>query len=145
MNTMNTMILRNSLFSDLEDFFGPSQSLRYATASNFPKLNIYSYEDDDQKTRYVIEASITGYDPNDIDVAIDRNKLTISYDKKEEVNEQKKNYSIQEIKRSSFSRSILLSDKLDIENPISSYKDGILKVEFKEDIKKLPKKIKFLE
>lgn len=142
---MNTMILRNSLFSDLEDFFGPSQSLRYATASNFPKLNIYSYEDDDQKTRYVIEASITGYDPNDIDVAIDRNKLTISYDKKEEVNEQKKNYSIQEIKRSSFSRSILLSDKLDIENPISSYKDGILKVEFKEDIKKLPKKIKFLE
>jgi HSP20 family protein len=139
------MILRNSLFSDLEDFFGPSQSLRYATASNFPKLNIYSYEDDDQKTRYVIEASITGYDPNDIDVAIDRNKLTISYDKKEEVNEQKKNYSIQEIKRSSFSRSILLSDKLDIENPISSYKDGILKVEFKEDIKKLPKKIKFLE
>jgi HSP20 family molecular chaperone IbpA len=71
--------------------------------------------------------------------------LVISYDKKEEVNETRKNYSLQEIKKSSFNRSILLSDKLDTENPISSYKDGLLKIEFKEDTKKLPKKIKFLQ
>ena len=142
---MNTMILRNSLFSDLEDFFGNTSNMRYATTSSFPKLNLYSYQDEDNNTRYVIEASITGYDPNDVDVSIDRNKLIISCDKKEEVNETKKNYSLQEIKRSSFSRSILLSDKLDTENPISTYKDGVLKIEFKEDHKKLPKKIKFLQ
>ena len=142
---MNQLIIRNSLFSDLEDFFGNTSNMRYATTSSFPKLNLYSYQDEDNNTRYVIEASITGYDPNDVDVSIDRNKLIISCDKKEEVNETKKNYSLQEIKRSSFSRSILLSDKLDTENPISTYKDGVLKIEFKEDHKKLPKKIKFLQ
>jgi len=141
---MNTMILRNSLFSDLEDFFG-APNIKYATTSSFPKLNIYSYQDENNSTRYVIEASITGYDPKDVDVSIDRNRLVISYDKKEEVNETRKNYSLQEIKKSSFTRSVLLSDKLDTENPISSYRDGLLKIEFKEDTKKLPKKINFLE
>jgi HSP20 family protein len=141
---MNTMILRNSLFSDLEDFFGNQSNMRYATTSSFPKLNLYSYEDENNNTRYVIEASISGYDPNDIDVSIDRNRLVITYDKKEEVNEAKRNYSLQEIKRSSFSRSVLLSDKLDTDNPITNYKDGVLKIEFKEDHKKLPKKINFL-
>ena len=141
---MNTMILRNSLFSDLEDFFGNTSNIRYATTSSFPKLNLYSYEDEDNNTRYVIEASISGYDPNDIDVSIDRNRLVMIYDKKEDISDTKKNYSLQEIKRSSFSRSILLSDKLDTDNPITSYKDGVLKIEFKEDHKKLPKKIKFL-
>lgn len=141
---MNTMILRNSLFSDLEDFFGSPSTLRYATTSSFPKLNLYSYEGEDKGTRYVIEASISGYDPNDIDVSIDRNRLVMTYEKKEEVNETKKNYSLQEIKRSSFSRSVLLSDKLDTDNPITSYKDGVLRIEFKEDNQKLPKKIKFL-
>lgn len=141
---MNTMILRNSLFSDLEDFFGTPSNIRYATSSSFPKLNLYSYEDEDRNTRYVIEASISGYDPNEIDVSIDRNRLVMTYDKKEEVNETKKNYSLQEIKRSSFSRSVLLSDKLDTDNPITSYKDGVLKIEFKEDHKKLPKKINFI-
>lgn len=141
---MNTMILRNSLFSDLEDFFGNTSNMRYATTSSFPKLNLYSYEDEDNNTRYVIEASISGYDPNDIDVSIDRNRLVMTYDKKEDVSDTKKNYSLQEIKRSSFSRSILLSDKLDTDNPITSYRDGVLKIEFKEDHKKLPKKIKFL-
>ena len=141
---MNTMILRNSLFSDLEDFFGNTSNMRYATTSSFPKLNLYSYEDEDNNTRYVIEASISGYDPNDIDVSIDRNRLVMTYDKKEDVSDTKKNYSLQEIKRSSFSRSILLSDKLDTDNPITSYNDGVLKIEFKEDHKKLPKKIKFL-
>jgi HSP20 family protein len=138
------MILRNSLFSDLEDFFGNTSNMRYATTSSFPKLNLYSYEDEDNNTRYVIEASISGYDPNDIDVSIDRNRLVMTYDKKEDVSDTKKNYSLQEIKRSSFSRSILLSDKLDTDNPITSYNDGVLKIEFKEDHKKLPKKIKFL-
>jgi HSP20 family protein len=138
------MILRNSLFSDLEDFFGNTSNMRYATTSSFPKLNLYSYEDEDNNTRYVIEASISGYDPNDIDVSIDRNRLVMTYDKKEDVSDTKKNYSLQEIKRSSFSRSILLSDKLDTDNPITSYRDGVLKIEFKEDHKKLPKKIKFL-
>jgi len=141
---MNTMILRNSLFSDLEDFFGNTSNMRYATTSSFPKLNLYSYEDEDNNTRYVIEASISGYDPNDIDVSIDRNRLVMIYDKKEDISDTKKNYSLQEIKRSSFSRSILLSDKLDTDNPITSYNDGVLKIEFKEDHKKLPKKIKFL-
>ena len=57
--------------------------------------------------------------------------------------DEKKNYFLQEIKKSSFSRSILLSEKLDIDNPITSYSEGLLKIEFFEDIKKQPKKLTF--
>ena len=75
---------------------------------------------------------------------MDKNRLVISYNKVvENDHDEKKNYFLQEIKKSSFSRSILLSEKLDIDNPITSYSEGLLKIEFFEDIKKQPKKLTF--
>ena len=141
-NTPNS----HNLFSDFDDFFqffdAPGK-YRFAENSGFPKLNLYSTETEDGKVKYIIEASITGYNKEDIDVTVDRNKLTIAYNKIVESNEEKRNYFLQEMKKSSFSRSVLLSEKLDVDNPITSYSDGLLKIEFFEDVKKQPKKLTF--
>lgn len=135
------------LFSDfdfiLSNFLDSHGKYKLAESSGFPKLNLYSSETEDGKVKYTIEASIAGYDKNDIDVTVDRNKLIISFNKIVENPEEKRNYFLQEMKKSSFSRSILLSEKLDIDNPITSYSDGLLKIEFFEDIKKQPKKLTF--
>jgi HSP20 family protein len=134
----------NNLFSDFDDilqFFDVPGKYRFADNSGFPKLNLYSSEAEDGKVKYTIEASITGYNKNDVEVTVDRNKLTISYNKVVENSEDKKNYFLQEMKKSSFSRSILLSEKLDVDNPITSYSDGLLKIEFFEDTKKQPKRL----
>ena len=138
----------NNLFSDFEDilqlFDLPNGKYRFAENTGFPKLNLYSSETEDGKIKYIIEASIVGYDKNDIDVTVDKNRLIISYNKViENDHDEKKNYFLQEIKKSSFSRSILLSEKLDIDNPITSYNEGLLKIEFFEDVKKQPKKLTF--
>jgi HSP20 family protein len=137
----------NNLFSDFEDilqlFDLPNGKYRFAENTGFPKLNLYSSKTEDGKIKYTIEASIVGYDKNDIDVTVDRNKLIISYNKAFENDDEKKNYFLQEIKKSSFSRSILLPEKLDIDNPITSYNEGLLKIEFFEDVKKQPKKLTF--
>jgi HSP20 family protein len=142
----NYEIVSKNLFSDLDDifqFFDANGKHRFAENSGFPKLNLYSSQDENGKMKYTIEASIAGYNKDDIDVTVDRNKLTISYNKVVENNDEKINYFLQEMKRSSFSRNVLLSDKLDVDNPITSYSDGILKVEFFEDVKKQPKRLTF--
>lgn len=141
-NTPNS----NDLFSDFDDilqFFDVPGKYRFAENSGFPKLNLYSSETEDGKVKYTIEASIAGYNKEDIDVTVDRNKLTIAYNKTIENNEEKRNYFLQEMKKSSFSRSVLLSEKLDVDNPITSYGDGLLKIEFFEDVKKQPKRLVF--
>ena len=150
MTTSISKIFNNNqrdLFSDvdfiLNNFMDPHGKYKFAESSGFPKLNLYSTETDDGKIKYVIEASITGFHKDDIDVVVDRNKLTISHNKMIEEKEEKRNYFLQEIKQSSFSRSVLLSDKLDIDNPVTSYSDGVLKIEFFEDVKKQSKKLKF--
>jgi HSP20 family molecular chaperone IbpA len=133
----------NPLFSDLESFLETEAYLRSASVAAFPKLDIYSHETENG-IKYVVEASLSGYDPNEISVVIDRNRLIISHERNKEKDVQERSVYLNEIKRSSFTRSILLSDKLDTANPVSSYKDGILKIEFSEDVTKAPKKINFL-
>jgi HSP20 family molecular chaperone IbpA len=100
MTTSLSKIINNNgqnLFSDfdfiLTNFMDSQGRYKFAESSGFPKLNLYSSETEDGKVKYTIEASITGYDKNDIDVIVDRNKLTISYnkdlDKDEEIEETK--------------------------------------------------------
>lgn len=146
MTNLARLAFHSDLFSELSDFFGNDvRNHRVATLHTFPKLNIYSYVKNNIR-KYVVEAAISGFDPKDISVTVDRNKLIFSYEKNaEEVQEENDvNFYLNEIKKSSFSRSVLLSDKLDTQNPETSYKDGIIRVEFSEDTSKSPKLLKFI-
>jgi HSP20 family molecular chaperone IbpA len=70
----------------LDTFFGPTiskTSFRFAENQGFPKLNIFSKKDGNT-TSIVVEAAIAGYDPNDIEVKIDKNILSFSHSKVED-------------------------------------------------------------
>lgn len=146
MTTLRSLTV-NDLFSELADFMGNDypRNFRLAQTTNFPKLNIYSYNKNGTK-KYVVEAALSGYSPQDVTVTVDRNKLIFSYEKSTNSTEnEERDYYLNEIKQSSFSRSVLLSDKLDTQNPVTSYRDGVVRVEFTEDVSKAPKVLKFLE
>ena len=146
MTNLARLAFHSDLFSELSDFFGSDvRNYRVAQVTTFPKLNIYSYVKNNIR-KYVVEAAISGFDPKDVSVTVDRNKLIFSYEKNaEEFSEENDiNFYLNEIKKSSFTRSVLLSDKLDTQNPETSYKDGVIRVEFSEDTSKSPKLLKFI-
>jgi HSP20 family protein len=76
----------------------------------------------------VVEASIPGMKPEEIEVEIEDGTLTIKGETKTEFEEKKKDYLLKERSEGSFYRSIRLPDTVDEEGATSSYKDGVLKV-----------------
>lgn len=81
---------------------------------------------------YLLEAEIPGVNKEEICLKIKDDILTISVERKEEINEEKENYIRQERRYGSFKRSFYVED-VDQENIKAKFKNGVLQV-------KLPKK-----
>jgi HSP20 family protein len=77
---------------------------------------------------YEIELAAPGMLKEDFKVNIDHGVLTISCDRKEEKEETKKNYTRQEFRFHSFSRSFTLPENAKEENIKAQYTDGMLKL-----------------
>lgn len=132
----------NLLFHDLEDifdhFFVDGRVSSLAAGDNFPKLNMYK---DGEK--YVVEAGIAGWNIDDVEVKIDKQYLIFSSKKNEEKEVgNERQFFFREMKNSSFTRKVLLGDKLSTKDPEISYSDGVIKVTFVEDEEKRPKILK---
>ena len=69
----------------------------------------------DNQNEYVVEAHLPGVDKEEISLELDEERLTISIERQEKVDEQEKNYIHRESRYSSMSRSIYLRDSLDEE------------------------------
>ncbi len=97
------------------------------------------YED---KDNIVIETQLGGIDPEQVDVSIENNVLTIKgeSEKKSEVDE--KNYYRKEIRRGSFYRSIPLPTKVEGEKAVAVSEGGILKITVPKASEIKPKTIK---
>jgi HSP20 family protein len=81
------------------------------------------------KDTIVIKAPIAGVKPEDIDVAISEDVVTIRGDRKEEKTIEKDNYYVQECFWGSFSRSVILPTSTVSEKANASLKDGVLTIE----------------
>ena len=81
---------------------------------------------------YLLEAEIPGVNKEEICLKIKDDILTISVERKEEINEEKENYIRQERRYGSFKRSFYVED-VDQEKIKAKFKNGVLQV-------KLPKK-----
>jgi HSP20 family protein len=80
-----------------------------------------------------VDIAIPGVDKKDVKINIENNLLTVSSEKKEEKNEEKKNFTRKEFVYNSFSRSFTLPKIIDTEKIQANYENGVLKLE-------LPKK-----
>ena len=97
------------------------------------------YED---KDNIIVETQLGGIDPENVDISIENNVLSIKgeSEKKSEIDE--KNYYRKEIRRGSFYRSIALPTKVDGDSAKAINEDGILKISIPKAPEVKPKTIK---
>ena len=106
------------------------------TNTTLPAVNIK--EDKDQ---YEIEVAAPGMKKNEFNINLDNNKLTISSEKKNDVKEEKDNYTRREFSYQSFSRTFTIPDGLvNGEKIEAKYHDGVLSIKLpkREEVKPKP-------
>ncbi len=81
------------------------------------------------KDMIIVKAPIAGVKPEDIDVAISEDVVTIRGDRKDEFAVEKDNYYVQECFWGSFSRSVILPTSTVAEKADASLKDGVLTIQ----------------
>lgn len=82
----------------------------------------------EEKDKVVAKISMPGINPDDVDLTLEENALTISGSREQEKETTEKDYYSKEIRRGSFARSVSLPRTVDIDKAEAEYKDGILSV-----------------
>ena len=113
--------------------FAPERS---RSAAAFPAINAWT--DDDFE---VVTAEVPGVDPNDIDVNVVGDVLTISGQRSAEDPSEEARYHRRERVSGEFSRSIQLAFPVDAESVSASYENGVLRIELPRAEADKPRKI----
>jgi len=109
----------NRLFE--ESFVRPWGS--WLTPFTRETLALDMYETDDE---IVVKASLPGVKPEDVDVTISGNVLTIKGETKAEEKVEKANYIRQERRYGAFSRSVTLPTDVDVDKATAEFENGVL-------------------
>jgi HSP20 family protein len=109
-----------------------------ADVTSLPATNI-----SETPQAYHVEVNAPGRAKEDFKIHLDKDLLTISFEKKEETKTEGVNSIRREFSFNSFKRSFSLDEKIDTNNIQAKYENGILKIELpkKEDVKEEVKQI----
>lgn len=142
-NTMTQLKFINRPTAKLDNFFsdffpssvwGDSQ----ADFNSSPAANVH-----ETPSAYVLEINAPGRNKDDFKVNLDKDLLTVSYEKKEENKTENEKTIRREFHYTSFKRSFSLDEKVDASNIQAKYDNGILKIELpkKPEVQQQPKQI----
>ena len=84
-------------------------------------------EEDDN---IIVRATLPGVNPDDIDVTLENEVLTINAETKTATEERKENYLVRERRAGKFHRTLRLPDTVDSEKVDTKYENGILEITF---------------
>lgn len=104
-----------------ESFVGPGPREWLAPAEGTLPLDMYQTEDS-----VVVKSAVPGVKPDDIDITISGNTLSISGETNEEEEVTEENYIRRERRHASFSRSVVLPEGVDPDKAEATFDDGIL-------------------
>jgi HSP20 family protein len=82
----------------------------------------------DKQNAYEITAELPGIDENNVNVSVSGGTLTIKGEKRDEKQENKKDYYIAERRYGSFQRSFGVPDGVNVDGIEASFKNGVLTV-----------------
>lgn len=120
----------------LEDFF--NDDWPYGRSLERQTFKIDVQEDENE---YVVEAHLPGVKKDEINLELNDDRLTISVERQENMEEEKKNYIHKESRYASMTRSVYLDGAKD-DDIKAKLEDGVLKVTVgKDDERKKSKKI----
>lgn len=129
--------LSRGLFEDLFD--------QYLTGSNEEMSQLMNVSMDVAETdqAFEVQVDLPGLNPDDVDIQIDNNTLTIRGERNDESEEQDeaKQYHRVERYRGSFARSIVLPNSINEDETAAEFKDGVLKIVIPKSEEAKPKKI----
>lgn len=126
-----------TLDSFLDNLLNEMPSIQ-GNSINFPPVNI-----SETKDLYELEFNVPGRNKEDFKITVDKNILTVSFDKKEESKDESKKQIKKEFSLQSFKRSFTLDEKIVSENIAAKYENGLLVVSLpkKEEVKVEAKQI----
>jgi len=129
--------LRDAMDRLFEDSF--VRSRRVPAARRLQGLPVDVYETEES---VVVKTVIPGVKPEDIDVSITDNVLTIKGETKVEEKVEKDHYICQECRYGSFQRSVALPKTADADQAEASYENGMLTLTVPKKAEAKPKTIK---
>jgi HSP20 family protein len=120
----------NSILNEIPSF--------QSNGINFPPVNI-----SETKDVYELELNVPGRNKEDFKITVDKNILTVSFDKKEESKDENKKQIKSEFSLQPFKRSFTLDEKIVSENIAAKYENGLLVLSLpkKEEVKVEAKQI----
>ena len=101
-----------------------------------PALDIYQ-----DKDNVIVEASLAGINPENVEIAIENNVLSIKGESEKKSEVEDKNYYRKEVRRGSFYRSVQLPAHVIGDKAEANYEKGILKITIPHAPESKPKKI----
>jgi HSP20 family protein len=142
-----TIIRRPSPFSELltlrsamdrlfdETFFRPVSGTTSEDALAMP-LDIYTTQDS-----LVLEAALPGIKPEDVDVSILGDTLTLTATSGGETSEERNGYHVREVRRGRFTRTVTLPSGLRTDGATATFEHGMLKLAFPKAEQAKPRQI----
>ena len=109
----------------LEDMFKRLDVLTDSTATNYPPYNIVRVND----TTQTLEIALAGFTRDEIEVAVERNVLTVSTT---QAKEDGREYTHKGLARRTFARNWQLSDDTVVENV--TFVDGLLSLDVRKEV-----------
>ena len=127
----------------IDDFFPQIPSIlrdnfEVPFSKQFTPVNVKQNENG-----YVLEVVAPGFSKEDFKIALDKNTLTISAEKKSEEENNTEKHIRKEYKFQSFKRSFTIDEKTDVENISAKYENGVLTLNLplKAEVKEVAKEI----
>ena len=111
---------------DLEISEGDSQQPSENWEEEDGELSVDVYDEGD---KIILKTMVAGVRPEDLDVSITRDMVTIKGVRQEESSVNKENYYHKELYWGSFSRTVMLPAEVDIEESKATEKHGLLILE----------------
>lgn len=118
----NNLVPRSD--SLLKEFFGDSLLDELERRGTMPAVNISEKDD-----KYVVDVAAPGLKKEDFNIELDNDMLTISAEKKEEIEDEGENFRRKEFNYTSFRRSFRLPENSLIDQIDAKYEDGILSID----------------
>ncbi|MFA4999205.1 MAG: Hsp20/alpha crystallin family protein [Parcubacteria group bacterium] len=103
------------------------------------QLTIDVYQTDDD---IVVESTVAGVEPNDIDIDITSESVTIRGERRRGSEVSDENYLYQECYWGKFSRSIILPQEIDPDKAKAEFKNGVLRIRLPKIAKGKTRKLK---
>jgi HSP20 family protein len=97
--------------------------MEFASFDRYPKIDMKETDKE-----IIINAEIPGVDKKDINIDLNENILTISFERKQEKDEKDEGWRIIERSYGKFSRTITLPCIVKSNEAKATYKDGVLKI-----------------